>query len=183
MAGIKTSLRITIPRGLKDSVAKEIESVIGDTKLLEQVGEIARKDTVTNVLKAIEPSSGNQFAAPLITDQWRERKRQLSKVNSPIDGAAGGGSSKARLAFTGQFLASIKATIGRVRGVRTILVGPQGDREPYKNLDGSPSSSTPTNEELGAYLIEQGRDWTGVSRQTIRAMVQLVRAELRRKLR
>lgn len=181
---VRTSLRINIPKGLKADVSALIEREIQDDSLLKEIGESARRDAIVNILSAKEPASGQSFAVPTITDGWRRRKQQLSRTNNPIDGKAGGRSSLARLAFTGQFLESFRVSIERVRGIKTILVGPEGQRSPYKNLDGSPGSSrAPTNEELGAYLIEQGRDWTGIPRATIRSIVQRVRARLRRRFR
>jgi len=174
-----SKMNITIPKNLQANVRRQLEEAISDPKLLNKVGDIAVKDIKAHILQAKSPETGGAFREPNITPEWQKRKRRLSTVNKAFDGLSGGGSGKARLIFTGQFLQSFNFEI-RDGGID---IGPDDTpRSPYRNLNGSQVSNTPTNLELGQYLIDQGRDWRGVSKQARARLVNLVRSHMRRKL-
>jgi hypothetical protein len=180
--GFKMNIRV--PKELKANTKKRIETIIQDDEVLNEVGVIARKSAVAQILQAKEPATGNKFSSPTITDGWRERKLRLSTVNTPIDARAGGGSKMARLAFTGQFLKSFIHNITRdLRGRKVVQVGPQGQRTQYRQLKGGTTKGPALNETLGQYLIDQGRDWRGVPANIKNVINKAVSAYIRRKLR
>lgn len=176
-------MNIKVPKKLQLRVREKIERIIQDDEILDEVGEIARKDAVAHILQAKNPATDQKFKP--ISKEWQKRKRRLSTVNTPIDARAGGATRAARLAFTGGFLKSFTHRI--VRGYRNrkiVEIGPTGNRSPYRNLNGSRSKGgAKTNQELGKYLIEQGRDWRGVPTRVHKRINTAVRRFIRRKLR
>lgn len=175
--------KIKVPDEMESFVKKKLNEIVQDNELLNQVGDIARKDMIVEILKGNEPATGKPFASSKIGKKWREKKKELSEYNTPIDSKAGGGTSVARLAFTGQWLKSLKHTLERNKeGKKEILIFPDGDHKPYSTKSGKSKQKPISNEDLGQYLIEQGRNWKGVSPRIQKRLVNLVRTFIRRKL-
>jgi hypothetical protein len=179
---MKSKIDIKVPRGIEKNVKATLEEIIQRDSILSEVGEVARKDIVANIVQAKEPETGKPFANRTITKEWKDRKKELSKTNTPFDAASGGGSSLARLIFTGQFIKSFRSRISKATGRKMITVGPEGTRTPYKNKNGTRMGKTPTNEKLGEYLLDQGRDWLGFPERIRKRIVNTVRAHIRREL-
>lgn len=185
------NVNVKLPKKLGAETQKLLSQALNDKELQKAVAETAIKEIQKSILQAKEPATGNKFAAPTITEKWRKRKRRLATVNPAFDSKSAGGSKLARLIFTGQFLQSFEWT--RLRGgfnsfgqtVKALIeVQPNKDlRVPYRNLDGSVAGKPLTNRKLGEYLVEQGRDWTGLPENTRPRLVSLVRSYLRRLLR
>jgi hypothetical protein len=175
-------VNVKVPKRLEENVRKRLEDAANNKELVYEVGEITRKNLIVSVLQAKNPASGKPFTSRNITDEWRDRKKALSKVNSAFDSKSGGGSKLARLMFTGQWINSIKTSIERIKGKRVAKISPTGMHDPYKNLDGTTSGNKISNEKLGEYFIDQGRDWRGASIKTRRALVSFVKRFLREKL-
>lgn len=176
------SLKVTVNSDVEKKVRDRINAALQDDGLLNEVGTIAKNTIVATIITAKEPATGKPFANPEITPEWRQRKRRLSTVNTPFDPSAGGGSKKARLLFTGQFLKSIVNTITRIGGRKVITVAPSGTHQPYMGIRGEPVGRPIENQTLGQYLIEQGRDWAGFPESSKKRLVTAARNYLRRKL-
>lgn len=175
-------LKVTVGPGVQAAVRAKIDEALQDDKLLKEVGDIARADIVAQIVMAKEPATGKKFASPTITPEWRERKRRLATTNKAFDAASGGGTGSARLIFTGQWIQSIVNRVTKLGGRKVIEIGPTGKHEPYIGIGGDRIGKTITNEQLGEYLREQGRDWTGFPERARKRLVTAARNFLRRKL-
>lgn len=182
MATRGTKLEIKIGPGVEKRVKEIIEKTLQDDRLLKEVGDIARAGIVDSILKTQNPPTGRKFDKPEISDAWQERKKRLSTVNKAFDGSSGGGSKKARLIFTGQFLNSIVNRIGSYRGRKVIEVGPTGTHEPYTGIKGEKLGRPMSNYQLGLYLRDGGRDWTGFPKTLKNRIVTAARNFIRREL-
>ncbi len=173
---------VKVGPGVEASVRKKIEAQLQSDELLLEVGTIAKNDIVANIVAAKEPATGGSFANPNITPEWRKRKSRLATVNKAFDSASAGGSGKARLIFTGQWIQSITNRIGKMGDKKVIEIGPEGTHQPYTNLNGTKAGKPISNEKLGQYLKDQGRDWTGFPPKTKARLTTAVRNFLRRQL-
>lgn len=180
MPGAKVNVKI--PASLEERVRRDLQEIIKRDELLNDVGEIARKSVIQSILQAKEPATGQPFKERKLSDKWRKRKAALSGSNRPVDATAAGGSSLARLVFTGQWLESFKHRIIEQQGKKVVALGPTGTHQPYKNLDGTASGKPIKNETLGKYLLDQGRNWVGIPEKIKKIMINTVRAFIRREL-
>jgi len=177
----KTGVKIKIPKEFPAGVSKTLKDFASDPKLLNQLGEIARKDIVATIIQAKEPSTGNPFKNRTITTGWRDRKKELSGSNAPLDGPAGSG-KLARLVFTGQWIKSFIHKIIKKDGKSTIEIGPSGTHQPYVGVSGKKAGSAVSNEVIGDGLLLQGRNWLGLTERTQTTLRNLVRTYIRREL-
>jgi hypothetical protein len=179
---MKSKVTIKIPPGLEAKVRSTLDDIIQQDEVLTEVGEIARKDIIANIEQAKEPSTGNGFADREISKGWKDRKSKLRATNQAYDSRSGGGSSLARLIFTGQWIQSFKTILAKQGSRKVITVGPTGIHKPYKNLDGTQSGQAISNVKLGEYFKSQGRNWTGFPERIRTRIVNVVRAHIRREL-
>lgn len=179
---MKSKVSIKIPPGLEKKVKDTLDEIVQRDELLMEVGEIARKDIISHIEQAKSPGTGAGFANRELSSGWKDRKSKLRATNQAFDSRAGGGSKLARLIFTGQWIKSFVTIIDKENSRKMITVGPSGDHKPYKNLDGSTSGQTISNQKLGQYFKEQGRDWTGFPERIRSRIVNVVRAYIRREL-
>lgn len=180
MAKIVT--RVRIPKGLKTRVTRILNETLNDEEMLETIGKIAVKNAVANISEGKQPKDENSFKNPTLSDGWMDRKRSLVKQGTRAVSGQALTSKLSRLAFTGQFLRSMLESvevIDKGQGKRAVQYGPQGQRNSYSGVS---ESNTPNNEELGDYLVAQGRDWRGVSEDTRKQMVRAAQAKIRRLL-
>lgn len=176
-----SKIKVTIPKGVEDKIKKVIFDITNQDELLKQVGEVARKDIVATILKGKSPETGNGFQNRTLTPEWRKRKKSLSRFNSPVDSSAGGGSSVARLVFTGEWLKSF--VVGIVQGKqKSVEIYPDGIHSQYTAVKGGNLGERVPNLKLGEYFIKQGRDWRGVTAKTKGVLVKLVQSYIRREL-
>jgi len=181
MAKIRTNIRV--PRGIESRVTRILNETLNDKDLLKEVGTIAVKNAVANISEAKQPKNKAPFKAPRVQQEWMRRKRSLVRRGARAVSGQALSSRLARLAFTGQFLRSMLESvevIDKGKGKRAVQYGPQGQRKPYPGVK---SRNTPNNEDLGDYLVEQGRDWRGVSDDTREQMAKAAQAKIRRLLR
>ena len=181
----KAKVKFSVPKDLEKKVKERIDQIIQEDEILLDLGKITQAEMIKSILQAKEPGSGQPFKNREITPAWKKRKKALSQKNSPIDSRAGGGSNLARLAFTGQFLKSFKSKIEKTKGGRKQLaIGPEGERKRYIGVKGKPlQGKMPSNDDLGTYLRDQGRDWKQFPEKMRQRLTNLVRAYIRRKLR
>ncbi len=176
-----SKIKVTIPKGVEDKIKKVILDITNQDELLKQVGEVARKDIVATILKGKSPATGEGFDNRILTDKWKNRKKSLSRVNTPVDSSSGGGSSIARLVFTGEWLKSFIVAI--VPGdQKSIEIFPDGDHSQYTGIRKPKIGKTVPNIKIGQGLIEQGRDWRGITAKTKGVLVKLVQSYIRREL-
>lgn len=179
---MKSKVNIKIPKGIEAKVRNTLDEIIQEDSILNEVGEIARRDIIAHIEQAKEPRTGNGFAERQITDGWKTRKSKLRSTNQAFDSRSGGGSKLARLIFTGQWIKSFKTVLGKDKSRKVVTIGPSGIHQPYKNLDGTQSGQAIPNNKLGQYFKEQGRDWTGFPERIRSRIVNVVRAHIRREL-
>lgn len=177
----KTQVKITVPKEIEARVSQQLKSYTDDPKLLNQLGEIARKDIVATIIQAKEPATGQPFKNREITTEWRDRKKKLAGSNAPLDGPAGSG-KLARLVFTGQWIKSFVSKIVKNQGKNKIEIGPSGEHQPYVNAEGKTVGKVVDNEVIGKGQLAQGRNWLGVTERTQQTLIKLVRTYIRREL-
>ncbi len=177
----KTKVKVTVPAQLEKRVSDQLKSYVGNPELLNEVGVIARKDIVAQIIQAKEPATGQPFKNRNITSEWRDRKKKLSGSNPPLDGPAGSG-KLARLVFTGQWIKSFIHLIKKVEGKNVIEIGPSGQHQPYVNAEGKNVGKVVDNEVIGKGQLAQGRNWLGVTERTQKTLVSIVRTYIRRQL-
>ena len=175
-------LDVRVGPDVEASLRRRINEVIQDERLLNEVGAIAAADIKAHIVATKEPETGRNFAVPTITPEWQKRKKRLSTTNQAFDAASGGGTRKARLIFTGQFINSIIHRIGKLNGRKVIEVGPTGMHQPYVGIKGGPVGKSIPNEKLGQYLKDGGRDWTGFPARIQKRLVTAARNFIRREL-
>ncbi len=178
MAGKGSRIDIRVGNGVEASIRKQVQDAIKSPDVLKPAAEITLKEIKLKITQAKEPATDKPFQNPTIGNDWKKRKQKLSSTNTPFDAASGGGTKKARLIFTGQFIKSIKYFLSPGR----IVIRPDGDHQPYKNLDGSRSGESMKNETLGQYLINQGRNWAGFPEKVRERIAQAIRNQIRREL-
>lgn len=180
----KAKINFILPKSLEKDARDKIDSIIQQDELLKSLGAIVKAEMIKMILQAKEPGTQKPFKNRTITEQWKKRKKALSKKNAAIDSRAGGGSNLARLAFTGQFLESFKVSVDKTRsGRKQLAIGPVGERKKYVGVKGKPlKGKPPSNDSLGKYLRDQGRDWKQFPEKTRSVLVKLVQAYIRRKL-
>lgn len=173
--------RFKVPPEIKEQVKAKIQEVINDDKLLNKLGDVTTKEVKLKILEGKNPKTDAPFKNPTLTAGWVKKKAQLSSTNTPLSAQAVS-TREARLAFTGEWLRSIKHFIVQEGNQKSIEIRPEGKHSRYIGADGAPIGKVVDNRTIGQGLIEQGRDWRGVSQKTARRLVQLIRAFVRRKL-
>ncbi len=173
-----SKFKVKVGKDVERDVKALVNSIIKRPEVLEPAAKITLNEIKLSIVKAKEPATGKNFSAPKITDKWKQRKKRLSEVNEPFDALSGGGSSKARLIFTGQWINSIVYFLKP----KQIEIRPDGDHQPYKNLDGSKSGKSIPNQTLGKYLAEQGRNWIGFPEKLRARVTKAIQSQIRREL-
>jgi hypothetical protein len=125
----------------------------------------------TRLRRFIEDGS-NQ---PPLSPSWIERRGELAKVNPT---GVSYGTAKSNLTLTGQLLESLK----RIPSRFSVIIQAMGDRQPYRNKDGSTAKSTPSNSQLAKYLAERGRFFIGFDQKLKDQIKKKIKEHIRRNL-
>lgn len=168
---------IKIPKNFGKSTIKAIRESLQDEEFLNRSGKVLQNNIRLEINQGISPETGSPFKP--ISKSWSDERDRLSEFNKTARGYQSG---KSNLTFTGQFIKSIKFKIVSILGIKTIEVGAKGARKGYKYSKGGKRSKAPTNEQLGAYLKEQGRDPYGVSGRARKSIVNLAKRQIRKLL-
>lgn len=173
------AFKVSVGKNIEKNTRAILNKILAKPEVIKPAAEITLNEIKLSITQAKEPATGKPFQAPKITDEWKDRKKKLSKKNKPFDALSGGGTSKARLIFTGQWIKSINYFITKP-GV--IEIFPTGDHAPYKNLNGTQSGESISNQTLGQYLKDQGRNWVGFPFKIKNRIVKAIQSQIRREL-
>ena len=171
-----TKTRVKVDLSKLTKKLSEIQKGFNNRALLEPVSKIAISDMQREARSTRGfDKEGNREKLPSISDEWVERRKKLSKVNTTTGVYS---PKRSNLSFTGQLLDSLKAKFSGSK----ITISPTGTRTPYKNLKGGQSRSV-ENKIVAEGLQKRGFRFLGVDKKTkkkIKAeMIRFIRRLIR----
>lgn len=156
----------------EETVRQAFKKVINNKEMLNEIGTTLVKDIQFQTKRGV--SIPNESRISPLSASWIERRDSLSSVNSTSEVY---GKRRSNLSFTGQLLNSVKHFI---LGPGKIEIKATGNRQPYKNLNGTNQKNTPSNEELADFVAEQGRKFIGVRAEMKPRLRKIVLGFIRR---
>jgi len=162
-----------IGKGLKDLLTKKPKKLalkaLNNPKLANRI----KNRLLLPIKKDGTLPSGKSVKG--LADSTIERRKRLATVNrtSRFYSAA-----TSNLTFTGKFLNSFKAKIEQKGKKVEFSAFPTNDHKPYKGVKGKKIGKLITNEALGQYLIDGGRDYTVISEENQKAIAKSMKSAI-----
>lgn len=182
--------KLKFSKGYRDLVKGKLGAIareaLSDPKLANRI-----KNKITLRIKKDGIMPNSKVVKPLAPSTIENRKRiaRYNRVSKFFK------ASKSNLTLTGQFLRSFKATIKEKTtklGNASVLFKafPTGDHKPYKSgkkKKGKPSKPIKSggglsNEELGQYLIDGGRDYTEIGTEVKNQITKTMKSAILKQL-
>jgi hypothetical protein len=159
---------------LEGNVRAAFQKVIRSQAMLNEVGQLVVTDVVEQTRN--EKSIPLKKDLRLLKEKWITRKSKIVDTNQTSPFYEEG---KSNLTFTGQLLNSFTWAIEGVGKIRLFF---QGTHQPYKNIDGTTSGKSISNEDLAKYVADGGRPFVGVRPAIKRRVNRIVKTYLKRAL-
>jgi len=115
---------------------------------------------------------------PELADSTKKQRKQKAKYNKTAELFK---PDKSNLTFSGQLLESLKLLKVNILA-RSVDIGPEGTRTPYRNKNGTLVQKTPTNEKLAQYVAKQGRPFLMLDKKGKTQLKNVVLKHLKRQL-
>lgn len=158
------------------SIRKRIQRSARKTITSERIAKRIRGLIIRGIKRDLTLPSGERVKS--LTKSTAKRRRRLATVNRTDRFYA---PFKSNLTFTGRFLKSMKVFVGKKKNV-TYTIRPEGVHKGYKLIRGGKSPDV-TNAEVGAGLIDSGRDWTKVGDATKDEIKKIITKQVLREIR
>ena len=169
--------KIKLSDSLKKLLTKKPQELARKALLNPKLANRIKNKLLLPIKKSGTLPSGKSVKA--LSEAWIRRRGRLAQVNKTSTFYS---QRSSNLTFTGSFLNSFKAIvvdkINKLGSTKVVFSAfPSGEHISYKNIKKGKSKSV-SNEDLGKYLIDNGRDYTVISEQNKKQIAKSLKSAI-----